>query len=70
MCEIQVPKLRSHILKITSSKFSGFDLGNHECENPGPKVEIPSLENHVLKTISLNFLAPNPKISGIASTAV
>jgi hypothetical protein len=32
-------------------KFSGFGLGNCECENPGPKVEIPSLKNHVLKTI-------------------
>jgi hypothetical protein len=39
-----------HVLKIMW--FSGFDLGNRECENPSPKVEIPSPENHVLKTIS------------------
>jgi hypothetical protein len=33
-------------------KFSSFGLGNRECENPAPKVEIPSPENHVLKIIS------------------
>jgi hypothetical protein len=45
--KIEIPHPENHIIK-----FSGFGLGNHECENLGPKVEIPSPENHVLKTIS------------------